>query len=217
MQSVVIIDYGASNLRSVANALETVARDLTRGVCKIRISADFAIIRGADRLVFPGQGAMGQCMHALLSQGYRELLHECIHSKPFLGICLGLQSLLDFSEEDGGVAGLGILPGRVQRFPDKPCNTRGTAYKIPHMGWNEVQQNTAHPLWQGIDNKARFYFVHSYYAAPKRQEDITGTTTYIIEFAAAAAKDNLFATQFHPEKSQRAGLRLLANFLRWQP
>ena len=138
-------------------------------------------------------------------------------SKPFLGLCLGLQSLLDFSEEDGGVQGLGIIPGAVRRFPARQRDDSGREYKIPHIGWNRVAQKNAHPLWRGIDDNERFYFVHSYYVAPERRQDIAGNTEYILEFAAAAARDNLFATQFHPEKSQRAGLRLLSNFLGWRP
>ncbi|MGI9229961.1 MAG: imidazole glycerol phosphate synthase subunit HisH [Gammaproteobacteria bacterium] len=208
MESVAVIDYGSSNLRSVAKALDTVAA----GKYKITVSDDFALIRTADRIVFPGQGAIRQCMQALLSQGYVDLLTECINNKPFLGICLGLQTLLDFSEEDDGVKGLGIIPGTVKRFPDDS----GPEYKIPHIGWNRVAQSP-HPLWQGINDKERFYFLHSYYVAPEQQEHVAGSTEYMLKFTAAVARDNLFAIQFHPEKSQRAGLQLLSNFLNWRP
>ena len=213
MESVAVIDYGSSNLGSVAKALAAVSG----GQHKISVSGDFDLIRAADRIVFPGQGAIGQCMQALLQRGYADLLAECITNKPFLGLCLGLQSLLDFSEEDGGTRGLGILPGTVKRFPQRQLDAAGREYKIPHIGWNRVTQKTAHPLWRGIADKERFYFVHSYYVAPERREDITGSAEYMLEFTAAAARDNLFATQFHPEKSQRAGLRLLSNFLNWKP
>ena len=213
MKSVAVLDYGSSNLRSVSRALEHVAN----GRFEILVTGDFDRIRAAERIVFPGQGAIGQCMQALLDKGYRELLTECINSKPFLGICLGLQTLLDYSEEDGGVQGFGIIPGTVKHFTSRNDAAAGGLFKIPHMGWNTVTQRQSHPLWQDISADDRFYFVHSYYAEPQQPEHVAGSTEYIVEFASAAARDNLFATQFHPEKSQRPGLQLLQNFLAWQP
>ena len=213
MESVVILDYGSGNLHSVAKALEYVADAEYR----VTISDDNAEIMAAGRIVFPGQGAMGQCMQTLISKGFSGLLKECIRTKPFLGICMGLQTLMDFSEEDGGAKGLGVIPGKVLKFPTAAQTESGAVYKIPHMGWNNVRQITPHPLWKGIKSEERFYFVHSYYAQPDRRDDCAGITNYLIDFASAAARDNLFATQFHPEKSQRAGLTLLRNFLNWRP
>ncbi len=212
MSKVVVIDYGSSNLRSVAKALESVAdNDHT-----ILISNKPEEILGANKVVFPGQGAIGQCMAHLKEQELDKVIRECILNKPFLGICLGLQSLMDHSDEDGGVKGLGILPGNVIRFVDHQVDENGDAYKIPSMGWNQVIQEKPHPLWAGIEDGSRFYFVHSYYVMPELDSDIAGSTDYIHRYTSAAARDNLFATQFHPEKSQHAGLQLLKNFLNWQ-
>jgi glutamine amidotransferase len=174
-------------------------------------------VRAADRLVFPGQGAIGECMRNLSRLGLREAVSEAVRDKPYLGICLGLQCLMDESEEDRGTAGLGLIPGRVARFRAGVRDADGRLLKIPHMGWNEVAQPRAHPLWRGIEPGARFYFVHSYYVLPARPEDIAGRTEYVLPFAAAVARNNAFAVQFHPEKSQRAGLQLLNNFLNWSP
>ena len=212
MSKVVVLDYGSSNLRSVAKALETVAE----GRHAIMVSNDAHLILSADKVVFPGQGAIGQCMKHLKDQKLDEVIRECILNKPFLGICLGLQSLMDYSEEDGGVDGLGILPGKVIRFADNVKDDEGNTYKIPSMGWNQVYQVKPHPLWQGIEDGSRFYFVHSYYVKPELESDIAGSTDYICRYTSAAARDNLFATQFHPEKSQHDGLALLKNFLNWK-
>ncbi|MFO1435372.1 MAG: imidazole glycerol phosphate synthase subunit HisH [Gammaproteobacteria bacterium] len=210
MQTVTIIDYGMSNLRSVERALQFVAGQSHR----IVVSDKPEEIAAADRVVFPGQGAIGQCMHMLRGHGLIDVLRECLRTKPFLGICLGLQSLMDWSDEDGGVACLGVLPGRVVRFP-LDLNANGERLKVPHMGWNKVEQTAAHALWNGIAHGERFYFVHSYYVAPESSADIAATTEYGVNFTSACARANVFATQFHPEKSQKAGLTLLANFLRW--
>ncbi len=212
MSKVVVLDYGSSNLHSVAKALETVAGNDH----SITVSNNPATILKADKVVFPGQGAIGQCMAHLNEQGLDQVIRECVLNKPFFGICLGLQSLMAHSDEDGGVKGLGILPGNVIRFHDKQKDENGDSYKIPAMGWNRVKQTQSHPLWAGIEEDCWFYFVHSYYVKPTLESDIVGTTEYICRYTAAAARDNLFATQFHPEKSQHAGLALLKNFLNWQ-
>ena len=212
MSSVVVIDYGTSNLRSVVKALEYVA-DGRHG---IRVADRPDEILAADRVVFPGQGAIGQCMASLKAKGLDQAIRECITTRPFLGICLGLQSLLEESDEDGGTPGLRIIPGRVIRFPADARDAQGSACKIPHMGWNQVFQHIDHPLWHGIEDGARFYFVHSYYACPADENDIAAKTGYAAEFTSAVARDRIFATQFHPEKSQKAGLALLKNFLAWK-
>jgi glutamine amidotransferase len=211
MLTVVVIDYGTSNLHSVAKALEYVAGKNHRVI----VSDKAERIRAADRVVFPGQGAIGQCMQNLKEKNLDELIRESIKTKPFLGICLGLQSLMDESDEDGGTKGLGIIPGRVIRFEDNVKDEKGDVCKIPLMGWNQVNQKKPHALWKDIEDGARFYFVHSYYVVPSNEPDIAATTDYITTFTSAAARDNIFAAQFHPEKSQKAGLTLLKNFLEW--
>lgn len=212
MSRVVVLDYGSSNLRSVAKALETVSS----GKDSVAISNDANTILAADRVVFPGQGAIGQCMQHLQQLDLDNVIREVINNKPFFGICLGLQSLMDHSDEDGGVAGLGIIKGKVLRFESNVRDEHGDLYKIPSMGWNRVYQTKAHPLWQGIEDGSRFYFVHSYYVQPENTDDIAGETEYVCRYTSVAARDNLFATQFHPEKSQHDGLALLKNFINWQ-
>ena len=170
----------------------------------------------ADRIVFPGQGAARDCMAELQRLGLDKVVKEAVRSKPFLGICMGLQVLLDASEENDGVQGLGVFSGQVRRFP---AQMRGAstdaALKIPHMGWNQVHQTIAHPLWQGIAQDSRFYFVHSYYVDPTDSAQIAATAQYGVEFVCAMAHRNVFAVQFHPEKSHHEGLALLSNFVRW--
>lgn len=210
--TIVVVDYGMGNLRSVAKAIEHVAPHLP-----VRISADADHVRAAGRVVVPGQGAMHDCMQQLGERGLREAVIEAAANKPFLGICVGLQMLFGAAEE-GDSHGLGILPGRVPRFPAAAMRgADGAALKVPHMGWNEVRQVRQHPLWDGLADQTRFYFVHSYYVAPDLPGLTAGATCYGIDFVSAVARDNLFAVQFHPEKSADAGLRLLANFTRWQP
>ena len=212
MNTVAVLDYGMGNLRSVCKAIEHVA---PKAAVQLVTEAD--AVRRADRVVFPGQGAIGGCVAALGVRGLREALLDAMRSKPFLGICLGLQALYERSEEGGGTACLGILPGRVKLFPRERMKdaATGQALKVPHMGWNQVHQERAHPLWKGIPQDSRFYFVHSYYAEADRPEEVAGTTEYALRFTSAAAHENIFAVQFHPEKSQAAGLKLLENFVAW--
>jgi imidazole glycerol-phosphate synthase subunit HisH len=212
MGSIAVIDYGMGNLHSVAKALERAAPNE-----RIQVTDNPNIVAAADRVVFPGQGAMPDCMRELDARGLRPALSRAANSKPFLGLCIGLQMLFDRSEE-GDVAGLCILPGKVVHFStSKMFNSEGEKLKVPHMGWNQVWQERPHPLWNGIEDGARFYFVHSYYAVAENPTDISGHTNYPTPFTCAIARENLFAVQFHPEKSQSAGLRLLSNFANWQP
>ena len=212
MSSVAVIDYGMGNLHSISKALQH-ADPQTRVV----VTADPGEMRAADRVVFPGVGAIRDCMAALQALGLVPILGELAAAKPFLGVCLGMQALLEESEENDGVSCLGLLPGRVRRFADGLADAEGRSLKIPHMGWNRAHQTEGHPLWEGIPQDSRFYFVHSYYADPAQAGQVAATTDYPTPFASALSEGKLFAVQFHPEKSQAAGLRLLANFLRWNP
>ncbi len=209
MATVAIIDYGMGNLHSIAKALEYVG-----GASVVHVSHDPDTILRADRVVFPGVGAIGHCMDELRRLGLDQVIQEAAASKPLLGVCLGMQALLDTSEENGGTDCLGILPGQVRRFPAGLSDQQG-ALKVPHMGWNRIRQSGPHPLWKGIEDGSRFYFVHSYYAQPEDPAHQVGTTSYGIDFASVLARENVFALQCHPEKSQHAGLALLANFLGW--
>lgn len=209
--TVAVLDYGMGNLRSVCKALEHVDP-----YAKVKLVSDAAGLRAATRVVFPGQGAIAGCVQALQNCDLRDALQEAMQQKPFLGICLGLQALFDFSEEGGGVEGLRLWPGRVPVFPRaRMVDASGQRLKVPHMGWNQVHQTRAHALWDGIAQDARFYFVHSYYAEPADAAYTAAETEYGIRFTAAAAHGNVFAVQFHPEKSQQAGLKLLENFMHW--
>ncbi len=210
MADIAVIDYGMGNLRSVSKALEHVAPQLD-----IVVSSDPDVIARAGRVVFPGVGAMPDCIHELESRGLRQAVTEAANTKPFLGICLGMQALFESSEE-GNCAGLGILRGRVLRFPvEAMVDEMGQRLKVPHIGWNEVHQSADHPMWAGIPEAARFYFVHSYYVEAGDPDLVAGFTLYPFAFTAAVARDNIFAVQFHPEKSQATGLTLLANFVMW--
>ena len=191
------------NVRSVQKALEFVAPN-----DNCILTSNPKIIRDSDRVVFPGQGAMGSCMTALESSSLVDEIKLSFKSKPFLGICLGLQLLFDYSEENNGTNGLSIVPGKVVKF-------NKSKLKIPHMGWNNVNQVREHPLWHNISNDSRFYSVHSYYVMPINQDCVIGTTNYGHEFTSAIAIDKVFAVQFHPEKSQSDGLQLLRNFVSW--
>jgi len=200
------------NLRSVAQALRHVAPE-----ADVRISGAVADIRDADRIVLPGQGAMPDCMRCLRESGLQDAVIEAARSKPLFGVCVGEQMLFDWSEE-GDTPGLGLLPGKVVRFQlDGLIQDDGSRFKVPQMGWNRVHQKGAHPLWNGIDEQAYFYFVHSYYARPADAAHTVGETVYGDSFACAVARDNIFATQFHPEKSASAGLQLYRNFVHWKP
>jgi len=204
---VVVVDYGMGNIRSVSKALERVAPG-----ARVLVTADPGRILAADRVVVPGQGAMPDCMRQLAASGAREAVIEAARAKPFLGICIGMQMLFERGEE-GDTAGLGLLDGRVPRFPA----ARMAGLKVPHMGWNEVRQARSHALWEGVPEGERFYFVHSYYPEPASATLVAATTDYGVRFTCAIARDNIFAVQFHPEKSQSAGLRLLSNFVHWRP
>ena len=209
---IAVIDYGMGNLRSVSKAIEHVAPGL-----EVVVTSDPAIVAGAARVVFPGQGAMPDCMREMDARGLREAVLDAAWHKPFLGICIGLQMLFERSEE-GAVAGLSVLPGRVRRFASEAMvDANGARLKVPHMGWNRVRQLAAHPLWRGIPDQSRFYFVHSYFVETTVPELVAGTSEYPHQFTCAIARDNVFAVQFHPEKSAAAGLQLLANFVQWQP
>jgi glutamine amidotransferase len=212
MSHIVVVDYGMGNLRSVAKALEHVAPDH-----RIEVSGDPERVAAADRVVFPGQGAMPDCMREIDARGLRPALIHAARAKPFLGLCIGLQLLFEHSEE-GDTAGLGVLPGVVRRFAvDGALDAAGCRLKVPHMGWNRVHHRRDHPLWSGLESGIRYYFVHSYYVTPSDPSLSVATSEYPGEFCCAVAQDRLFAVQFHPEKSDHAGLQLLANFVAWMP
>ena len=235
MADIAVVDYGMGNLRSVAQALRTVAPQAS-----IVVSDNPSVIAQAGRVVFPGQGAMPDCMRELNGRGLRDAVLQASRNKPFLGICIGLQMLFEHSAE-GDVPGLGVVRGEVLRFASHLTDAQGVKLKVPHMGWNQVRQIASHnpllngedtialspsggkldrgqhPLWQGIAQDARFYFVHSYYVQPQDKSLVQATSCYPQPFVCAVARDNLFAVQFHPEKSQQAGLTLLRNFVNWNP
>jgi glutamine amidotransferase len=210
MSSIAVIDYGMGNLRSVTKALEHVAAGV-----RVVLTHDAEEIRQATHVVFPGQGAARECMAEIRRLGLDTVVSEVARSKPFLGICMGLQVLMDHSDENDGTDCLGLIHGQVRRFAPPAETDGGARLKVPQMGWNQVHQTRAHPLWQDIAQDSRFYFVHSYYVVPKSEDTVAGRTSYGIDYAAVLASGSLFAVQFHPEKSQRAGLTLLANFVRW--
>lgn len=211
MSSVAVIDYGMGNLHSVAKALEHTGR-----VDKVIVTHEPERILTADRVVLPGVGAIRDCMAEIRRLEIDKVVHEVIKSKPFLGVCVGMQALMDFSEENEGTECLGILPGRVSFFGEDLTDPEsGAKLKVPHMGWNQVHQEKAHPLWHGIPQDSRFYFVHSYYVTPADAGYLAATSRHGVSFAAALAHENIFAAQFHPEKSQHVGLQLYENFLTW--
>lgn len=209
-QTVAVIDYGMGNLRSVSKAVEHVAEAGDR----VLVTDDPAQILSADRVVFPGQGAARDCMAAIGQHHLNQAVLEAARSKPFFGICMGLQVLMQHSDENGGTGLLGLIPGQVRRFPEPSGELR---LKVPQMGWNRVHQEVDHPIWEGIAQDSRFYFVHSYYVQPEDPALVAGSTDYAVRFPSVLARDNLFATQFHPEKSAADGLQLLRNFMHWRP
>ncbi|HRH81234.1 MAG TPA: imidazole glycerol phosphate synthase subunit HisH [Thiobacillaceae bacterium] len=206
---IAVVDYGMGNLHSVAKALEHVAPGAS-----VRLTGNPEAILAADRVVFPGQGAAPDCMGEINMLGLHDVIIDAARSKPFLGICMGLQVLFEHSDE-GNTHCLGLFQGNVMRFPEgRMHDAAGAKLKVPHMGWNNVRQ-VPHPLWAGIADGARFYFVHSYYVVPEQAELAVGYASYPFEFVCACARDNIFAVQFHPEKSAADGLRLLSNFVNW--
>ena len=218
MTKIVVADLGTGNLRSVSKALSFVGSD-----ADVSISADTNAIEGAEYLVLPGQGAIGTWFNQINSNArLKNAILKRLDNGPVLGICLGLQALYNTSEENGGTEGLGLLAGRVMHFSNHPLHDtqarvldHPAKLKIPHMGWNQVQICIDHPLWHGIDDNERFYFVHSYYVESENRNQVMGECEYGNKFTAAAGMNNIFATQFHPEKSQHAGLQLLKNFINW--
>ena len=203
MTRIALLDYGMGNLHSAAKALEHVG-------ATVDVTNDLKLIAQADKIVFPGVGAMRDCMHGMHEAGIDDVVRHAVFNKPVLAICVGMQALMQRSEENGGVDALGIFEGEVKRFPDVE------GLKVPHMGWNQVHQaDPGHPMWKDIEQDARFYFVHSFYVKPKDPSIVAATCDYGLEFCTALHKENLFATQFHPEKSHTAGLQLLKNFVEW--
>ena len=211
---VAVVDYGMGNLRSVSQAVAHVARG--SGV-EVVVTARPDEVRAAERVVLPGQGAMRECMRELAASGLQDAVLEAARSKPLMGVCVGMQMLLDHSEEQD-TPGLGLVPGQVRRFlAEGRRQADGSRFKVPQMGWNQVRQSGAHPMWTGVPDASWFYFVHSYYACPSEPRHSVGETDYLTRFTCALARDNIFATQFHPEKSAEHGLTLYRNFLHWTP
>jgi len=211
---VAVVDYGMGNLRSVSQAVLHAAQG--QGV-DVVITQRADEVHAADRVVLPGQGAMRDCMRELRDSGMLEAVLDAAARKPLLGVCVGMQMLLDHSEEQD-TPGLGLIPGRVKRFRlEDRRQSDGSRYKVPQMGWNRVRQDIAHPVWEGIPDESWFYFVHSFHAAPEHARHAAASTEYGDRFTSAVTRDNIFATQFHPEKSADLGLRLYRNFLHWMP
>ncbi|WP_406828713.1 imidazole glycerol phosphate synthase subunit HisH [Microbulbifer sp. ARAS458-1] len=216
MQKIVVLDYGMGNLHSVASALKKVAPG-----DEVVLATTPQEAEGADRLIVPGVGAIRDCVEGFIRPGFVPLLNQCVESgMPILGICVGMQIMMASSEENGGVDCLGIFPQPVKFFgtdlhDEGAIGARGARLKVPHMGWNRVQQKIDHPMWKGIENGSRFYFVHSYYVPSEGNDAVAGETDYGVQFAAAVTRNNIFATQFHPEKSADAGMQLLTNFVSW--
>ena len=210
MSVIGVIDYGMGNLHSLGKSLERVA-----GSDRIEISFNPEKLLRCDKLVLPGVGGVRGCMNELRRLELNDLVIEASQKVPMLGICLGMQVMLEFSEENDGVPALGLFPGKVVRFPDPPADGGPDRLKVPHMGWNRVHQTRGHRIWAGVPDDSWFYFVHSYHARPANTAHSIGVSDYVHPFTCAIARDNLVAFQFHPEKSQGAGLRLLSNFVQW--
>jgi imidazole glycerol-phosphate synthase subunit HisH len=215
VRTVAVVDYGMGNLRSVSQAVAHAAR--AANDVKVIVTADADEVFAAERIVLPGQGAMRDCMRELADSGLRDAVLDALRTKPVMGVCVGMQMLLEHSEEQD-TPGLGAIAGRVKRFRlEGRRQGDGSRFKVPQMGWNRVQQARPHPLWRGVPDGAWFYFVHSYYAEPADSHHGAGITDYGARFTSAVARDNIFATQFHPEKSAADGLMLYRNFLHWKP
>ncbi|WP_435949904.1 imidazole glycerol phosphate synthase subunit HisH [Psychrobacter sp. DM8] len=209
MTKIALLDYGMGNLHSVSKALTNVGSDVS-------ITNDPKVVAAADKIVFPGVGAMRDCMIGMHAAGIDDVVRDAIFNKPVMAICVGMQALFERSAENGSTDCLGILQGNVEAFDPSWVDEQGATIKVPHMGWNTItDMDLAHPLWNGIEDNAHFYFVHSYYCAPNDESQIAAICDYGQPFCASIIKDNLFATQFHPEKSHTAGLQLLKNFVEW--
>jgi glutamine amidotransferase len=208
---IAVIDYGMGNLHSVAKALEHVAPSAL-----VSVTSDPQVVENADRVVFPGVGAIRDGMHEIQRLNIGEVVKKAIQTKPVLAICVGMQALMESSEENSGINCLNIMPGQVKYFGDNLVDSHGNKLKVPHMGWNNVNQSQDHALWHNIDQDSRFYFVHSYYVEAENNPNVFATCDYGKQFAASVQQGNLFAVQFHPEKSADAGLQLLSNFCQWQ-
>ncbi len=214
MRTVAVVDYGMGNLRSVSQAVLHVAAGSD---AQVLVTSDPEVVRAAERVVLPGQGAMRDCMRELADSGLKEAVLEAAANKPLMGVCVGMQMLLDHSEEQD-TPGLGLIAGRVKRFQlEGQLQGDGSRFKVPQMGWNRVRQDLVHPVWAGIPDESWYYFVHSYYTEPSDPHHSAGSTEYGQRFTCAVARDNIFATQFHPEKSAALGLALYRNFLHWKP
>jgi len=215
-RTVAVVDYGMGNLRSVSQAVQHAAAG--SGDIEVIWTSKPDEVYAAERIVLPGQGAMRDCMQSLRESGAEDAVLRAMKTRPVMGVCVGEQMLFDSSEENEGTPGLGLLPGKVVRFQlDGKLQADGSRFKVPQMGWNRVRHTRAHALWEGVEDGAYFYFVHSYYAQPARPEDTIGETDYGGAYCCAVARDNIVATQFHPEKSAAAGLRLYRNFIHWNP
>ncbi len=217
MRTVAVIDYGMGNLRSVAQAVMAAAHGSD---VKVVITANPEEVHAAERVVLPGQGAMRDCMQELNNSGLLPAVLDAAANKPLFGVCVGMQMLLDHSAEggEGGTPSLGLIPGEVVKFDlAGQHQADGSRFKVPQMGWNQVRQTQPHPVWAGVPDNSYFYFVHSYYARPLDQRHTAGVTDYGQSFTSAVSRDNIFATQFHPEKSADLGLMLYRNFLSWSP
>jgi imidazole glycerol-phosphate synthase subunit HisH len=213
-ETVAVVDYGMGNLRSVSQAVAHAAKGVD---VKVIVTANPEEVYAADRVVLPGQGAMRDCMRELTDSGLKDAVLDAAARKPLMGVCVGMQMLLDHSEEQD-TPGLGLIPGRVRRFQlEGRIQPDGSRYKVPQMGWNRVRQALPHPIWAGVPDQSWFYFVHSYFAQPQSSAHSAGETDYGDSFTCAVARDNIFATQFHPEKSAEQGLALYRNFLSWKP
>jgi glutamine amidotransferase len=218
MRTVAVVDYGMGNLRSVSQAVAHVARE--SGDIRVIVTANPEEVFAAERVVLPGQGALPDCMRELRDSGLEDAVRDAAANKPLMGVCIGMQMLLERSEEGaaGGTPGLGLIGGEVVRFRlEGQVQPDGSRFKVPQMGWNEVIQAQPHPIWAGVPDASHFYFVHSFKARPSDPRHSVGETDYGGRFTSALARDNIFATQFHPEKSAALGLALYRNFLHWNP